>query len=786
MNKLLIPLRNIVLFSGKEMQITADSPIDFKLFEAIRIEGGSAIAFTLKDYHEKLRTKEDVYLIGNLVEVHNVSSRNNLTTVQLYVKERVELLELIPEENHFRGIAKELPDIIDIDAKSESDILKYIKETTAEIAEQIKGSERFQEALDTIDNLNEMIATLMPFMNLSIEEKQDLMEMVSLRKRSLRMIDLLIERKEYIKFQVELQSKMSKDMNKAYRERMLREQLKAIQEELGEYDESGLGKDYEKLIEEKYFPEEVKKIAREELAKLKRMGPNQAESNVIKSYLELLLDLEWAKAKVKPIAIENARSILDEHHYGMQKIKDRVVQHLTVMKLKNEKQGSILLLVGPPGTGKTSLAKSIAKTLDRAYVRASLGGVRDEAEIRGHRRTYIGAMPGKIIQGMKRSGTNNPVFVLDEVDKLGSSFQGDPSSALLEVLDPEQNNTFMDHYLDVPYDLSDVFFIATANDLRTIPGALVDRLEVIQVDSYTSTEKFHIAVKHLFDQELEEHGLTRDDLLISDDTFRLIIDKYTREAGVRTLKRQIAKIIRVSAEKIVTNQVDKPYVIEKEMLNEILGHEITRYDMVADTNKSGVVTGLAWTPVGGDVLFIESAFMPGKGELILTGQLGDVMKESARISLSLVRANLSDYVMDFKFETHDLHIHIPAGATPKDGPSAGVTLFTTIASLVTGIAVDAKLAMTGEISLRGAVLPVGGIKEKVIAAHRSGIKRVMLPYENKQDLEDVPAEVKDTLLFEFAKTIDDVLSIALGIESGSKNMKPDTIDLKAEHQELSQ
>jgi len=372
---------------------------------------------------------------------------------------------------------------------------------------------------------------------------------------------------------------------------------------------------------------------------------------------------------------------------------------------------------------------------------------------------------------MKRAGTKNPVFVLDEVDKLMVGYSGDPASALLEVLDPEQNNTFNDHYLDAPYDLSDVFFIATANNLRSIPEPLLDRMELITIGSYTTFEKYHIATRHLFDQSLEDHGLTGDDIKLSENAMKAVIEKYTREAGVRTLKRQLEKIIRVSSEKIVTGKVEKPYMIKENMLHGILGHEIARYDQVGETNPPGVVTGMAWTPVGGDILFIESAFMPGNGQLLLTGQLGDVMKESARISLSLVKANLSDYTHNFKFDTNDLHIHVPAGATPKDGPSAGVTLFTTIASLITGQSVDSKLAMTGEISLRGAVLPVGGIKEKVIAAHRSGIKKVLLPFDNKRDLEDVPEEVKKDLTFEFAKNIEDVLAVALNIKT-DKTLSP--------------
>jgi ATP-dependent Lon protease len=551
---------------------------------------------------------------------------------------------------------------------------------------------------------------------------------------------------------------------------MLREQLKAIQEELNEGKQSeSKKKDYLQLINESKMPEDVKEIAREEYEKLQNQSPISVEINVIRNYLDLLTSLPWGKSSVKEVDIKEAKNILEKDHYGLDKVKERIIQHLTVMKLKNNQQGSILLLVGPPGTGKTSLGKSIAKVLQREYVRISLGGIRDEAEIRGHRRTYVGALPGRIIQGIKKAGTNNPVFILDEVDKLLASNMGDPSSALLEVLDPEQNNSFSDHYLEVPYDLSDVFFIGTANSLKEIPGPLRDRMEIIQINSYTTTEKFHIAKDYLIDEVLESHGLTHEQLEIEEDVLKAIIDKYTREAGVRGIKKQLSAIARHATEKIVVDEVELPYLVKEEMLFDILGPEISTYDKVKKLNPPGVVTGLAWTPVGGDILFIESAFMPGKGELILTGQLGEVMKESAKISQSLIRSRLVLRLKDIHFNKHDLHIHIPQGSIPKDGPSAGVTLFTSIASLFTGIPVDPKTAMTGEISLRGAVLPVGGIKEKVIAAHRSGIKKILLPLENKKDLYDVPDEVKKDIQFIFIETIEELIHETLGIKLPNAN-----------------
>ncbi|MDD5637768.1 MAG: endopeptidase La, partial [Atribacterota bacterium] len=618
---------------------------------------------------------------------------------------------------------------------------------------------------NSINDLEKMISYLMQFINISPSEKQELFEIRSRRKKCLMFLDFLIKQKENIKFQMEINAKLTGEVNKQYREKMLREQLKAIQEELNEGKQSGTKKkDYLTLINESKMPEDVKEIALEENEKLENQGPNNVEANVIRNYLDLLIALPWGKSCIKEVDIKEAKNILEKDHYGLDKVKERIIQHLTVMKLKNNQQGSILLLVGPPGTGKTSLGKSIAKVLQREYVRISLGGVRDEAEIRGHRRTYVGALPGRIIQGIKKARTNNPVFILDEVDKLLASNMGDPASALLEVLDPEQNNSFSDHYLEVPYDLSDVFFIGTANSLRDIPEPLRDRMEIIQIHSYTTTEKFHIAKRHLMDEVLENHGLTPEQLKIEDDTIKAIIDKYTREAGVRGLKKQLSAIARHATEKIIVDEVKIPYIVKEEMLFDILGPEISRYDKVKKSNPPGVVTGLAWTPVGGDILFIESAFMPGKGELTLTGQLGDVMKESAKISQSLIRSRLFLSLEDNHFDKHDLHIHIPQGSIPKDGPSAGVTLFTSIASLFTGIPVDAKIAMTGEISLRGTILPVGGIKEKVIAAHRSGIKKILLPLENKKDLCDVPEEIKKDIQFIFIETIEELMQETLGIK----------------------
>ena len=509
------------------------------------------------------------------------------------------------------------------------------------------------------------------------------------------------------------------------------------------------------------MPKEIRAAAREEAEKLENQNPASPDYNILREYLDFMLALPWRVRRAKTAGLKEARRMLDEQHYGLEKVKERIVQHLAVMQLKGDRQGSILLLVGPPGTGKTSLGKSIARTLGRKYVRISLGGIRDEAEIRGHRRTYIGAMPGRILEGIKKAGTMNPVMVLDEVDKVAASYNGDPAAALLEVLDPEQNSTFTDHYLDLPYDLSNVFFIATANTLETIPAPLLDRMEIIELSSYTAGEKFHIGREHLIPEALAENGLTAKDVSIGDETLKTIISDFTMEAGVRGLKKQLNVIARTAAEKIVMGSAEKPFTVQPQDLEEILGRRAYRHDVAQSTGAPGVVTGLAWTPVGGEILFIEAGEMPGNDQVILTGQLGDVMKESARISLSLLKSRLP--VNAVQFRDHDIHIHVPSGAVPKDGPSAGIALFTALASLVTGIPVDPHLAMTGEVTLRGAVLPIGGLKEKLIAADRAGITRALIPKENLQDLKDVPEEVRARIGIVPVETVEDVLREALGI-----------------------
>jgi ATP-dependent Lon protease len=560
-----------------------------------------------------------------------------------------------------------------------------------------------------------------------------------------------------------INSQIKEEMGKNQREYVLRQQLKAIKEELGEDDgDQGDLDGLEDRISKASLPSEAEQVAKKQLKRLRNMQVGSAEYTVVRTYLDWILDLPWHNQTLDNLEIAQVRKVLDEDHYGLEKVKKRILEYLAVRKLKKDKKGPILCLLGPPGVGKTSLGRSIARALGRKFHRISLGGVHDEAAIRGHRRTYVGALPGQVIQGMKKTGTINPIFMLDEVDKLGHDFRGDPSAALLEVLDPEQNNTFADHYLEIPYDLSNVMFIATANVADPIPAPLRDRMEILEIPGYTRREKLAIARQHLLPKQIEEHGITQEQLTITDDAVQAIIEGYTREAGVRTLERQIASVVRGVAVKIAEGDTTPRTIQDADGVAEFLGAAKFTSEMAERTEEAGVATGLAWTSVGGEILFIEATRMYGSGKLQLTGQLGDVMKESAQAALSYVRANAEKLGVSKDFlEKSDIHIHIPAGAMPKDGPSAGVTMFTALVSLLTGIRVRHDVGMTGEISLRGRVLPIGGLKEKVLAAHRAGIKRIILPERNKADLEEIPAEVKNDLEFVLASRMDQVLEAAL-------------------------
>jgi ATP-dependent Lon protease len=596
-----------------------------------------------------------------------------------------------------------------------------------------------------------------------VDEKATLLETIDVKDRIRKVLKLLTRQLEILKMRERINSQIKEEMGKNQREYVLRQQLKAIKEELGEDDgDQGDLDGLEERIAKANLPHEAEQVAKKQLKRLRNMQVGSAEYTVVRTYLDWILDLPWHLQTPDNMDIGAVRKVLDEDHYGLEKVKKRILEYLAVRKLKKDKKGPILCLIGPPGVGKTSLGRSIARALGRKFVRISLGGVHDEAAIRGHRRTYVGALPGQIIQGMKKSGTINPVFMMDEVDKIGHDFRGDPAAALLEVLDPEQNNTFADHYLEIPYDLSNVMFVATANIADPIPAPLRDRMEILEIPGYTRREKLAIARRHLIPKQLEEHGITKEQLDITDKAVDVVIDTYTREAGVRTLERQIASIIRGVAVKIAEGDTTARQVDDEDQVREFLGPQKFTSEVAERTEEAGVATGLAWTSVGGEILFIEATRMYGSGKLQLTGQLGDVMKESAQAALSYVRTNAEKYGISKDFlEKSDIHIHIPAGGMPKDGPSAGVTMFTALVSMLTGIRVRHDVAMTGEITLRGRVLPIGGLKEKVLAAHRAGIKRVLVPERNKADLDEVPAEVKNDLDFVFVSKMDQVLEGAL-------------------------
>src|SRR5258706_1569016 len=623
-----------------------------------------------------------------------------------------------------------------------------------------------REAGSLIDSMHEpgQLADLIASqVDAPVEEKAALLETLDVKDRIRKVLRLLTRQLEILKRRERINSQIKEEMGKNQREYVLRQQLKAIKEELGEDDgDQGDLDGLEERIAKANLPSEADGVAKKQLKRLRSMQVGSAEYTVVRTYLDWILDLPWVASTDDNMDIAEVRKVLDEDHYGLDKVKKRIVEYLAVRKLKKDKKGPILCLLGPPGVGKTSLGKSIARALGRKFVRVSLGGVHDEAAIRGHRRTYVGALPGQIIQGMKKSGTINPVFMMDEVDKIGHDFRGDPSAALLEVLDPEQNNTFADHYLEVPYDLSNVMFIATANISDPIPPPLKDRMEVLEIPGYTRREKLAIAKQHLLPKQLEEHGLTTAQIDIQDTAIEEIIDQWTREAGVRNLERQIASVIRGVAVKVAEGEASLRKVATTDDLREFLGAPKFTSEVAERTEETGVATGLAWTSVGGEILFIEATRMYGTGKLQLTGQLGDVMKESAQAALSFVRTNAERYGISKDFlEKSDLHIHIPAGGMPKDGPSAGVTMFTALVSMLTGIRVRHDVAMTGEITLRGRVLPIGGLKEKVLAAHRAGIKRVLIPERNKADLDEVPKEVQDELEFVPVSRMDQVLEAAL-------------------------
>jgi ATP-dependent Lon protease len=709
------------------------------------------------------RQLEDYYGIGTSVVILRMAkTADNKAQLLLQGISRFRIIEFVEGKSYLQARVKHLEDqeVKDIEVEALMANLNSLFERIVKLSPFLP--QEFGAMAKTITDPGVLADLIASVINAAVEEKQKIIEILDVKERLREVTRLVNHQVEILELGSKIQSQVKDDMDKTQREYYLRQQLSAIRKELGETDDTKVEiEEYRAKIEKKNLPDEAKKEAERELARLEKMHPSSAEYTVSATYLDWITALPWNETTEDNLDIKKARRILDDDHFGLEKAKKRIIEYLAVRKLKPETKGPILCFAGPPGTGKTSLGHSIGRALGRKFIRISLGGVRDEAEIRGHRRTYVGALPGRIIQGIRRAESGNPVFMLDEIDKLGNDFRGDPSSALLEVLDPEQNFSFVDHYIDVPFDLSKVMFIATANMLETIPPALRDRLEVIELPGYTIDEKIRIAQRYLIPRQTEGNGLKPGQLRFTKSAIGSIVAGYTREAGVRNLEREIAAICRGVASQVAEGAVENTTITARD-IHKFLGPVKITQEAAARTAKPGVVMGLAWTPTGGDLLFIEATAMKGKGGLTLTGQLGDVMKESATAALSFIRANAEELKIakDF-FEGVDIHIHVPSGAIPKDGPSAGVTMLTALVSLLTNRTAKKDLAMTGEITLRGLVLPVGGIKEKVLAAHRAGVKMLILPKWNKKDLEDVPAKVRKEIAFHFVDEMLDVLRLAL-------------------------
>ena len=675
---------------------------------------------------------------------------------------RMKINNIIQSDPYFIGDVTSVEEINveDVSIKAMVGNLKGMFQKTVDLASYLSPEQGLIVA--NTDQPGRMCDIIASSLNIPIPDKQVILETVDLKKRLEKVTRLLVKEMNVLELGNKIQSKIMGEIDKSQREYFLREQMKAIQKELGEEDERTVEiRELSEKVKAAKMPDEVKEVAIKEINRLSKMMPSSAEYTVSRTYLDWMTDMPWGIRTKDRLNITRAENILNEDHYGLEKAKKRILEYLAVQKIRKNKKGPILCFIGPPGVGKTSLGKSIARALGRRFIRISLGGIHDEAEIRGHRRTYIGALPGRIIQGVKKAKSMNPVFMLDEIDKLGQDFRGDPSSALLEVLDPEQNYSFSDHYLDVPFDLSQVMFIMTANLADPIPPALHDRMEILELPGYTADQKQQISERFLLPKQLSEHGLKDSILSIKPSAVQQMISSYTREAGVRNLERSIAAVCRGVAKQIVEKSIKKVSVTRKNLVK-YLGPERYYYEVAERTMKTGVATGLAWTPVGGDILFIEATQMPGKGNLTLTGKLGDVMKESAQAALSYVKSQAAKWkIKDFRFDKTDIHIHVPSGAIPKDGPSAGITILTALVSLITGVKVKNDVAITGEITLRGLVLPVGGIKEKVLAANRAGIMKVIIPEKNRNDLEEIPADIKRKMTFYFVKEMDEVLKIAL-------------------------
>lgn len=761
----LLPLRDVVvfphmivpLFVGRERSISA-------LESAMKYEK-SIFLVAQKNAKKDEPHEEDIYnvgTIGTIIQLLRLPDR----TVKVLVEGRIRgvIKEYLHDEDFFYANVEEIADQPDPDLQMTDALMRSIKESfDAYLKLSKKVHVEISSTIAAMDDASKFADVVISNINIKIEDRQKVLEIFNINERLEAIYTLIVAENEILQVEEKIKRRVKKQMEKTQKDYYLNEQMRAIQKEMGDKDDiKNEIAELEKRLKQKKLSEEANKKVKQEIKKLQMMAPMSAESTVVRNYIEWLLDMPWDEKTENTNTLNESEAILEEDHYGLKKVKERIIEYLAVQSLVKKNKGSILCLVGPPGVGKTSIAKSVARATNRKFVRMSLGGVRDEAEIRGHRRTYIGAMPGKIIQLLKKAGSNNPVFCLDEVDKLSSDFRGDPSSVLLEVLDPEQNNAFNDNYLEVDYDLSDIMFITTANVLQTIPAPLQDRMEVIRIAGYTEPEKLSIAQRFLVAKELEANGLTSENLVFTDGALLTIIRQYTREAGVRNLEREIASICRKIAREIVANGHQNQFKITSKSVAKYLGVPKHRHGETEGKDEIGLTIGLAWTEVGGELLVIETSVMKGTGKMTLTGKLGDVMQESAQAALTYVRARAEQFgLSDNFYKETDIHVHVPEGAIPKDGPSAGIAIATSIASVFTKRRVRADLAMTGEITLRGRVLPIGGLKEKLLAAHRGNIKTVIIPEDNEKDLADVPANVLKALNIVFAGNVDDVLKVAL-------------------------
>ncbi|WP_338394672.1 endopeptidase La [Fulvitalea axinellae] len=769
----ILPVKNTVLFPGVVIPITVSRSKSISLVKEA-YKGTRIIGVVAQKNNSEDPGLEDIYGVGTLAKiVKMLVLPDGNTTIIIQGRKRFRLGEVVTQEPYWKATFDVLSDMaLDEDDEETKAILESVRESAYRMLRLNPDlPQEAQTALDNIDNYTFLMHFLSSNLQVEVKDKQALLEIENPKERASTLLEFMLKEVQMLELKREIQSKVNSDIDAQQRDYYLRQQMKVLQDELGQEGPDVEVRELKKKAAKKKWPKEIAAHFEKECDKLLRLNPSAPEYPVALNYVEFMVDLPWGEVTEDNLDLKHAKKVLDSAHFGLEKVKERIIEYLAVLKLKKDLKGPILCLYGPPGVGKTSLGKSVAEALGRKYVRLALGGLHDESEIRGHRKTYIGAMSGKILQNVKKSGTDNAVFVLDEIDKVSSDFRGDPSSALLEVLDPEQNNAFNDNYLEVSYDLSNTLFIATANSLDTIQPALRDRMEIIELSGYTLEEKTEIAKRHLIPKQIEENGLTADQVKFGKPAIVKIIDGYTRESGVRNLERKIGSVVRKIAKSVALEE-DYEKEVTPEKVVEFLGSEIFDKELYQDNKLAGVVTGLAWTSVGGEILFIESSLSKGKGKLTLSGQLGDVMKESAITALSYLRTQADELGIDHEvFDNYDLHVHVPAGAVPKDGPSAGITMLTSLASIYTQRKVKSRLAMTGEITLRGKVLPVGGIKEKILAAKRAGIKEIILSVKNRKDIEEIDERYIKGLTINYVEAVDEVLDIALLKDKVKKPMK---------------